>query len=84
MNNLAPLMHGQTVHAHASDKPKVDYQEDSVSSAAFQKAMSVQLEANRDHQKKLKNLKEKLRTLREKLHKLKSEYDDDSDGKGMF
>lgn len=78
-HQLSPLLHGQTVHAHASDKPKaVNDEEHHASSFAIQKAMDVKLKADREHQKKLKNLKEKLRKLREKLHILKTEYDGDS------
>lgn len=70
---IAPIVPGQTVHAHASDKPK----RPSYSTALYspsEMALKVQLKANKEHQKKLKDLKVKLRRLRAKLRKLKAEY----------
>ena len=50
---IAPIVPGQTVHAHASDKPK----RPSYSTALYspsEMALKVQLKANKEHQKKLK------------------------------
>ncbi|KAK3739451.1 hypothetical protein QZH41_017296, partial [Actinostola sp. cb2023] len=81
-NPLVEPIHGQTIHAHASDKPKYHDSLKQAHSSASQTAFSVQIHANREHQRRLKNLKEKLRMLREKLHKLKLQYDDGDDDDG--
>lgn len=50
---IAPIVPGQTVHAHVSDKPK----RPSYSTALYspsEMALKVQLKANKEHQKKLK------------------------------
>ena len=50
---IAPIVPGQTVHAHASDKPKrPSYPTSDVSPADM--ALKVQLKAHREHQIKLK------------------------------
>lgn len=50
---IAPIVPGQTVHAHASDKPKrPSYPTADFSPAEM--ALKVQIKANREHQKKLK------------------------------
>ena len=50
---IAPIVPGQTVHAHASDKPKrPSYPTSDISPADM--ALKVQLKANREHQIKLK------------------------------
>lgn len=75
---IAPIVPGQTVHAHASDKPKrPKYPTMDVSPVEM--ALKVQLKAHREHQRKLKELKMKLRRLREKLRKLKADYNYNDD-----
>ena len=50
---IAPIVPGQTVHAHASDKPKrPKYPTMDVSPVEM--ALKVQLKAHREHQRKLK------------------------------
>lgn len=50
---IAPIVPGQTVHAHASDKPKRPTYSTALYSPA-EMALKVQIKANREHQKKLK------------------------------
>ena len=50
---IAPIVPGQTVHAHASDKPKrPSYSTADISPAEM--ALKVQIKANKEHQMKLK------------------------------
>ena len=50
---IAPIVPGQTVHAHASDKPKRPSYSTALYSPA-EMALKVQIKANKEHQKKLK------------------------------
>ena len=75
---VPPIVPGQTVHIHTSDKPKTPASTPSLSVPAAN-ALKVQLQANAEHEHKLKVLKLKLKKLRGKLMKLKSEYKESED-----
>ena len=65
---------GQTVHAHASDKPSGTDEKTSASpDVAAQNANERQKEAQREHKEKLVKLKHRLKDLREKLSQLEAE-----------
>ena len=69
-SGLTPVLPGQTVHAHVSDKPTDN--RPAVSGPSINAALQVQMEAHKQHQKRLKALKFKLKKLREKLEQLQS------------
>ena len=50
---IAPIVPGQTVHAHASDKPKRPSYSTALYSPA-EMALKVRIKADKEHQKKLK------------------------------
>lgn len=76
---VAPVIHGQTIHVHASDKPRL-HLSDKGHASASKTAFNVQKQARAEHHLKLMQLKERLKMLREKLRKLKMEYNDNDDG----
>ena len=74
---IAPVIHGQTIRVHASDKPRYHLADKGGHASASKTALNVQKQATLEHKLKLEQLKEKLKMLRQKLRKLKMEYNDD-------
>lgn len=82
---VAPIIHGQTIRVHASDKPRYQHADKNHASAS-KTAVNVQMQARQEHHKRLLQLKDKLKMLREKLRRLKQEYNnnDDDNSEGRF